>query len=281
MTHEDAPPGPSWSGALPGLGGMVLLGGTVAVTGATHHLPTFAVQSARYAVAALGVVVVARCLRVRLVPPRGSELVWVVAGALSGLVLFTLAVVLGTRHTEPGVFGAAVACVPVVLAVAGPLARGGRPSARLVTGAVVVSAGAVAVAGWSRADIPGVLLAASLPACEAAFTLFGAQRRRALGRLELLGGDLRRRRRRLPGARGRRRASRPGRVRRPRRPARGGGTPACWARPPPSCSGSPASDGPVPASPGSRRESPGRAPRCAGSPSGRRHPRRGRGWAWG
>lgn len=180
MTNEDVPRGPSWRGVLPGLGGMVLLGSTVAVIGATHHLPSFAVQSARYAVAALGIVAVARCLRVRLVPPRGRELVWVVAGALSGLVLFNLAVVLGTRHTEPGVFGAAVACVPIVLAVAGPMARGGRPPARLVAGAVVVSVGAVAVAGWSRADIPGVLLAASLPVCEAAFTLFGA---RVVGRL--------------------------------------------------------------------------------------------------
>ncbi|XKK38520.1 EamA family transporter [Nocardiopsis sp. ARC36] len=81
---------------------------------------------------------------------------------------------IGTAHAEPAVLGAAVACIPIVLSVAGPLTRGKRPSRRLVAGAVVVSLGAVAVTGWGTADALGILMALSLIALEAGLTLFGA-----------------------------------------------------------------------------------------------------------
>ncbi|MDT0332060.1 DMT family transporter [Nocardiopsis lambiniae] len=161
-------------GLWPALGGMALMGSSVAVIGATADLPAFVVQAARYAVAAIAIIVLARLLGRHLPLPRGRDVLWVVAGALSGLVGFNLVLIVGTAHAEPAVLAAAVACIPIVLSVAGPLTRGRRPSGRVVTGALVVSAGAVAVTGWGQADALGILLALSLIVLEAGFTLFGA-----------------------------------------------------------------------------------------------------------
>ncbi|MDE3723645.1 DMT family transporter [Nocardiopsis sp. N85] len=161
-------------GLWPALGGMALMGSSVAVIGATADLPAFVVQAARYAVAAIAIIVLARLLGRHLPLPRGRDVLWVVAGALSGLVGFNLVLIVGTAHAEPAVLAAAVACIPIVLSVAGPLTRGRRPSGQVVAGALVVSAGAVAVTGWGHADSLGILLALSLIVLEAGFTLFGA-----------------------------------------------------------------------------------------------------------
>lgn len=169
-----------WWGVWPGLAGMTLLGSSVAVIAATQDLPVLGVQAARYAVAALTIVVLARSFGIRLVVPRRGDIGWVIGGALSGLVGFNLATILGTRHAEPGLLGAAVACIPIVLAIAGPLAQRRRPSPHVVAGALVVSVGAVAVTGWGRGDAIGILMAALLIVFEAGFTLLGA---RALPRM--------------------------------------------------------------------------------------------------
>jgi drug/metabolite transporter (DMT)-like permease len=169
-----------WWGAWPGLAGMVLLGSSVAVIAATQHLPVFGVQAARYAVAALTLVVLARAFGIRLVLPRRGDIGWVVGGAMSGLVGFNLATIVGTRHAEPGLLGASVACIPIALAIAGPLTQRRRPSPHVVTGAIVVSVGAIAVTGWGRGDGIGIVMAASLIVFEAGFTLMGS---RALPRM--------------------------------------------------------------------------------------------------
>lgn len=169
-----------WWGAWPGLAAMVLLGSSVAVIGATQHLPVLGVQAARYAVAAVTLLAMARALGIRLVLPRRGDIGWVIGGAMTGLVGFNLATIAGTRHAEPGLLGAAVACIPVALAVAGPLSQRRRPSPRVMTGAIIVSIGAVAVTGWGRADVIGILMAVSLIAFETGFTLLGA---RALPRM--------------------------------------------------------------------------------------------------
>jgi hypothetical protein len=54
-----------------------------------------------------------------------------------------------------------------VLAIAGPLTQRQRPSLRVTAGAVIVSAGAVAVTGWGRADLIGVIMAVALIGCAA------------------------------------------------------------------------------------------------------------------
>lgn len=172
--------GLGWWALWPGLAAMALLGSSVAVIDATRTLPVFALQSARYAAAVAAIVVFARILRVRLVLPRLRDLGWVLGGAATGLIGFNLATIVGTAHAEPAFLGAAVGCIPLVLALAAPLAAGRRPSSRLVVGAVVVSVGAIAVTGWGRADPLGVLMGLALVAGEAGLTLFGA---RALPRM--------------------------------------------------------------------------------------------------
>jgi drug/metabolite transporter (DMT)-like permease len=169
-----------WWGAWPGLAGMVLLGSSVAVIAATQHLPMLGVQAARYAVAAVTLVILAGAFGIRLVLPRRGDIGWVIGGALSGLVGFNLATIVGTRHAEPGLLGAAVACIPIALAIAGPVTRRRRPSPHVVAAAVVVGIGALAVTGWGRGDAIGILMAASLIVFEAGFTLLGA---RALPRM--------------------------------------------------------------------------------------------------
>ena len=74
----------------------------------------------------------------------------------------------------------AVAAVPLVLAVAGPLAARARPAAAVVAGAGVVSVGAALVAGAGRTDVAGIAWAAVVLACEVAFTLLAVP---VLGRL--------------------------------------------------------------------------------------------------
>jgi drug/metabolite transporter (DMT)-like permease len=82
-----------------------------------------------------------------------------------------VAIVRGVAHAEPAVIVVAVACVPVVLGIAGPLLQHQTPRRTIVLAAVVVTAGSVLVEGTGRTDAAGVGWAALALACEAAFTL--------------------------------------------------------------------------------------------------------------
>jgi drug/metabolite transporter (DMT)-like permease len=161
---------------------MVFVGGSVAVSGELAGTPLLTVQALRYAVASLLLTLVARRLVARrlvarglvargLVRPRGAEWLWLGGVVVTGMFVFNLALVLGARHAEPAVLGVAVACVPVLLAVLGPMLEGHAPAARPVLAAVVVTAGAALVQGFGRADGIGLLWAVVTLACEAGFTL--------------------------------------------------------------------------------------------------------------
>ncbi|WP_433302990.1 EamA family transporter [Actinoplanes sp. CA-030573] len=186
---------------LSGAAGMVFVGGSVAVSGALAGAPVLTVQALRYAVACLLLVLFARLSGLRPVPgsravsgspvvfgssgflgrmvgsagrlvrPRGAEWLWLAGVVVTGMFVFNLALVLGARHAEPAVLGVAVACVPVLLAVAGPFLEGRAPAARLVAAAAVVTAGAALVQGFGRTDGIGLLWALVTFACEAGFTL--------------------------------------------------------------------------------------------------------------
>lgn len=162
------------TGLVSGVAAMVLLGSSVAVVGAIDGRPGLWVQCGRYAAAAVTIVLIGLGTGRRLLVPRPGELPFVIGGAALGLVGFNLALIVGSRHAEPAVLGAAVSCIPIVLAVAGPLTGGTRPTRDLVLGAVVVAVGAVLVSGWGRTDAVGLLMAAALIAGEAGFTLLGA-----------------------------------------------------------------------------------------------------------
>ncbi|WP_433794392.1 DMT family transporter [Actinoplanes sp. CA-252034] len=185
---------------LAGSAGMVFVGGSVAVSGHLADAPMHTVQALRYAVACLLLLLWAhltrgattprvadppppgahagrppgfgpRAGRTPLLMPRGGEWLWLLGVTVTGLVIFNVALVQGSRHAEPAVIGVAVACVPILLAVAGPLLEGRRPAARVLTAASVVTVGAMLVQGLGRTDAAGLLWAAVTFACEAAFTL--------------------------------------------------------------------------------------------------------------
>jgi drug/metabolite transporter (DMT)-like permease len=165
---------PRTGSLLPGLAGaagMVCVGGSVAVSGALAGAPVLTVQALRYAVACVLLLGYARWSGVRPARPRGGEWLWLTGVVLTGMFVFNLALVHGSRHAEPAVLGVAVACVPILLAVAGPLLTGQGLVPRVVLAAVVVTAGAALVQGLGRADRIGLLWALVTFVCEAGFTL--------------------------------------------------------------------------------------------------------------
>ncbi len=150
---------------------MVFVGGSVAVSGHLADAPLLTVQALRYAVACLLLVLYARGRGMPLRRPRGAEWLWLLGVTGTGLLLFNVALVRGAAHAEPAVLGVAVACVPILLALCGPLPEGRGPAPRVLAAAVVVTAGAALVQGLGRTDGVGLLWAAVTFACEAAFTL--------------------------------------------------------------------------------------------------------------
>jgi drug/metabolite transporter (DMT)-like permease len=163
--------------AVPGLGvaagvtAMVCVGGSVAVSSVLAGAPVFTAEAVRYAGACLLLLLLARVTGRRLAMPRGAEWLWLGGIALTGLVVFNVALVQGSKHAEPAVLGVAVACVPAVLAVIGPLLEGSRPRRSLIAAALVVTCGGALVQGVGRTDAIGVAWAVVVFGCEAAFTL--------------------------------------------------------------------------------------------------------------
>ena len=158
-------------GVLAGAAAMACVGGSVAVSSLLVDAPLFRAQAVRYALACLLLLAFARAARRRLVLPRGTEWLWLLGVAASGLVVFNIALVAGARHAEPAVLGVAVACVPLLLAALGPLLEGRRPSPRTLAAALVVTGGAALVQGLGRSDAAGLGWAAVVLGCEAGFTL--------------------------------------------------------------------------------------------------------------
>ena len=168
------------SGAVLAAAAMTCVGSSVAVSATIVDAPLFTLQAVRYTLAALLLALLGRATGRRLPRPRGREWAWLCGVALTGLVLFNVGVVRGTAHAEPAVIGVAVAAVPLVLALAGPLVNGARPAVGVITGAAVVSVGAALVSGGGRTDLAGLGWAAVVLAGEVAFTLLAVP---VLGRL--------------------------------------------------------------------------------------------------
>ena len=150
---------------------MVCVGGSVAVSSVLAGAPLYTAEAVRYALACLLLVAFGRLTGRRLVMPRGAEWLWLSGVAATGLVLFNVALVQGARHAEPAVLGVAVACVPPLLAAAGPLLERARPRPAVVAAALVVTCGAALVQGTGRSDPAGIAWAAVTFGCETGFTL--------------------------------------------------------------------------------------------------------------
>jgi drug/metabolite transporter (DMT)-like permease len=166
--------------AVSGAIGMVCVGGSVAVSGLLGQAPLLTVQALRYAAACLLLLLIARFGKRRILVPRGAEWLWLLGITGTGLVLFNIALIYAAAHAEPAVLGVAVACVPLILAVIGPILEGRPPNPGLLVAAVVVTAGAALVQGVGRSDGIGLLWALVVLGCEAAFTLLAVP---VLGRL--------------------------------------------------------------------------------------------------
>lgn len=145
------------------------MGSSFVAARALHAFPIAAGQAARYAVAAVLMVALARG---RVMRPRGGELLRVAALAATGLVAFNWLIIVGVHASDPAAVGVVVGCVPVLLALLGPLQRGVAPDLRLVAAGVVVALGA-ALVQWTGAGVSlvGVTTALGALVCEAAFTL--------------------------------------------------------------------------------------------------------------
>jgi drug/metabolite transporter (DMT)-like permease len=171
---------PTRRGAVLGVVAMSCVGSSVAVSQTIVHAPLFTLQAVRYTLAAVLLLAMALLTRRPLPRPRGVEWLWLAGVALTGLVLFNVGVVRGVEHAEPAVIGVAVASVPLVLAVAGPLLAGVRPAPLVIVAAVLVSAGAVLVQGGGRTDATGVGWALLVLLTEVGFTVLALP---VLGRL--------------------------------------------------------------------------------------------------
>ena len=172
---------PLATGSLLAVAAMTCVGSGIAVSYALVDAPVFTAQAVRYALAAVVLAVLVRVTGRSVGRPRGRQWAWLAGVAATGLVLFNIAVVRGLEHAEPAVLGVAVASVPLLLAVVGPLAAGARPTALVVVAAVVVTAGAAVVQGGGRTDGQGLAWALLVLLTEAAFTLLAVPVLSALG----------------------------------------------------------------------------------------------------
>ncbi len=182
-THPDQPspadagglspaPAAGAAGITAGALGMVFVGGSVAISALLAGAVLFTAQAVRYSLACLLLLGFGRLLGKRVMAPRGAEWAWLLAVAVAGLVIFNIALVNGSQHAEPAVLSVAVACVPVILAIAGPLLERRRPSRVALAAALAVTCGAALVQGAGRSDCIGVAWAVTVLCCETGFTLF-------------------------------------------------------------------------------------------------------------
>jgi drug/metabolite transporter (DMT)-like permease len=107
-------------------GATLAVGSSVAVLGLLTDYPALGGQAWRYGV---GAVLLAAVAAGRRGLPKISvqEALQLTALAATGLVAFNLLVLGALEEAEPAAVGAVVGCVPVVLALTGPLLDG-RPS---------------------------------------------------------------------------------------------------------------------------------------------------------
>jgi drug/metabolite transporter (DMT)-like permease len=162
---------------------LALVGSLVASADLVEGYPVAAGQGLRYLLAAVALALVAKGRLPRL---RPREAVGLVALSATGLVLFNVFVIEGVRETDPATVGVIVGCVPVVLALVGPLLEGRPLSARVMAAAAVVSVGAAGVQ-WAGGGVTaaGLLFAVGALACEAAFSLLAVPHLQRLGPLAL------------------------------------------------------------------------------------------------
>jgi drug/metabolite transporter (DMT)-like permease len=160
-------------GALAGFGAVVIVGGSVPVTGLLDGYPLLTGQALRYGLGGLLLLGLATLSRKPLPFPRPGDLPALIGLAATGMVGFQACLLLAQRYAEPGLVAALLGGSPLVLAIAAPLLARRRPSAGPLLGAVLAAAGVAVLSGGGATHGPGLALAALAMLCEASFTLLG------------------------------------------------------------------------------------------------------------
>jgi uncharacterized glyoxalase superfamily protein PhnB/drug/metabolite transporter (DMT)-like permease len=150
---------------------MVAVGGSVAVSSLITDYPVFSAQAVRYAAGALLLLGWARLHRLPRHRTTTEERVRLVVIALTGLAGFNVAIVVALRSAEPAAVGVVVGCIPLVLAIVGPLLERRAPSARILVAATVVVLGAALVQGVGRTSWAAFGLSLLALAGESAYSL--------------------------------------------------------------------------------------------------------------
>jgi drug/metabolite transporter (DMT)-like permease len=166
-------------GSLEATAAMVAVGSSVAAATALVTYPIAGGQALRYGLAGALLVAVAWGRLPRLTRRQAARLLALAASGLAGFNAFLIAAV---READAGSVGVIVGCVPVALALAGPLLEGRAVRPGVVAAAIVVSAGAAAVQGAGGSmSLAGLLLSLGALACEAAFSLLAVPLIASLG----------------------------------------------------------------------------------------------------
>jgi drug/metabolite transporter (DMT)-like permease len=165
--------------------GISLVGAGVAVSDHLTRYPVLSAQAIRYAVGAAllyAVSVVTGRQDSRLGPADWMRLL---AMALSGMVLFNVAVVRAVETGEPAVVGTVVGLAPVGVALLVPVLERRRPRATIIAGATLAAGGAALVQGFGDADRAALCWSGVALFCEVAFTVLAAPLLRTLSPLGL------------------------------------------------------------------------------------------------
>ena len=148
---------------------FMAVGSSVAAAEELTDYPIAGGQAARYAVAAVLLLVI---VRGRLRRPSPRELGQLVALSATGLVLFNVLLLEAVRRADAGSVGVIVGAVPVVLVIVVPLLGRERIRPALLGAAVAVALGAALVqAAGGRMPAGALLLSLGVLACEACFGL--------------------------------------------------------------------------------------------------------------
>src|SRR5690606_20812925 len=128
--------------------------------------PVYGGQAVRYAAAAAILLAVARLRGPATARLTARDAALLVALAMTGLVVFNVAVIESANAAGPTLAGTVLGTVPLVLALVG-----GRPTPRLVAAATVVVAGATLATGLGSGTPAGLAWSLVALACEVCFSL--------------------------------------------------------------------------------------------------------------
>lgn len=159
---------------------MFLVGTLAGVSGLIKDYPVYGGQAVRYLAAAAILLAVTRALGLRFVRLTPRETGLLVGLAVMGLVVFNVAIVESTRASGPALVGTILGTVPLALALVG-----GRPSSRLVIGAVIVVGGATVATGLGSGNLTSLLWALVAFVGEVCFSILAIPLLPKLGAIRL------------------------------------------------------------------------------------------------